>query len=106
MLFGFFIAAIATLMSSMDRYRWRTLGIVIAIYMGEAMIKILAMSAESFEWAGWLTFFSLYEPELSIKLYQANPSAFWQFSLTDGEANWAGFGQAAHNLILVVTNWS
>ncbi|MGI9515576.1 MAG: ABC transporter permease subunit [Pirellulaceae bacterium] len=102
-LLGFFVAGVATLMSSMDRYRWRTLGIVVAIYMGAAMIKILAMSAESFGWVGWLTFFSLYEPELSIKLYQADSSAFWQFNLTDEEDNWKGFGQAAHNLILVIS---
>ncbi len=103
LLFGLFIAGLATLLSSMDRYRWRTLGIVVAIYMAAAMIKILGMTSETFNWTGWLTFFSLYEPELSVKLYQADPSAFWQFNLVDGEGNWQGFGQAAHNLFLLTS---
>ena len=66
-----------------------------------AMIKILGMSSETFAWAQWLTFFSLYEPELSIKLFQADPSAFWQLMRYDESGQWEGFGQLMHNLILV-----
>ncbi len=98
---GFFIAAVATLLSAFDRFRWRTLGIVIAIYMIAAMIKILGMSSETFDWTTWFTFFSLYEPELSIKLYLDDPSAFWQLMIYDEQGQWLGFGQFAHNLMLI-----
>lgn len=98
---GCFIASLAALFSSYDRFRWRTLGLVVTVYMLAAMIKILGMSSETFAWAQWLTFFSLYEPELSIKLFQADPSAFWQLMRYDESGQWEGFGQLMHNLILV-----
>lgn len=99
-LLGCFITGLATLFSSFDRFRWRTLGLVVSIYMIAAMIKILGMSSETFRWSGWLTFFSLYEPELSIKLCQSDSSAFWQLTMYDEEGVWKGFGQFGHNLLL------
>jgi ABC-2 type transport system permease protein len=100
-LLGCFIAGLATLFSSFDRFRWRTLGIVVSIYMVAAMIKILGMSSESLRWTGWLTFFSLYEPELSIKQCQTDPSSFWQLLSRDESGAWQGFGQLGHNLWLL-----
>lgn len=102
-LLGCFVAGLATLLSSFDRYRWRTLGIAIAVYMGAAMIKILGMSTESFAWTEWLTFFSLYEPELSIKLSQIDPAAFWQLARYDDQGNWLALGQLGQNLILLTS---
>lgn len=101
LLLGCFIASIATMVSSVDRFRWRTLGISVGIYMIAAMIKILGMSSEAFAWTEWFTFFSLYEPELSIKLFQSDPSAFWQLMRYDEDGSWKGFGQLAQNLILL-----
>ena len=97
---GCFVAGMATLLSAFDRFRWRTLGIAIAIYMGAAMIKILGMSSETFSWTQWLTFFSLYEPELSIKLFQQDPATFWQLIRVDDEGHWQGLGQLGQNLVL------
>ncbi|MDG2015316.1 MAG: ABC transporter permease subunit [Pirellulaceae bacterium] len=97
---GCFIAGLASLFSAFDRFRWRTLGAVVAIYMVAAMIKILGMSSETFQWAEWFTFFSLYEPELSIKLCETDPSAFWQLMRFDEAGQWVGFGQLGHNLLL------
>lgn len=102
-LLGCFVTGLATLLSSFDRYRWRTLGIATAIYMAAAMIKILGMSSETFAWTNWLTFFSLYEPELSIKLFQNDPSSFWQLLRYDDEGNWACFGQMGQNLVLFIS---
>ena len=102
-LLGCFIAGIATLVSSLDRFRWRTLGIGVAIYMVAAMIKILGMSSETFSWTSWLTFFSLYEPELSIKLFQNDPAAMWQLMMFEEDGAWRGFGQLGHNLILAIS---
>ena len=102
MLLGCFIASIATFVSSLDRFRWRTLGISVGVYMIAAMIKILGMSSPAFEWTEWLTFFSLYEPELSVKLYQLDSSAFWQLMMYNEDGSWKGFGQFGHNLILLL----
>ncbi len=101
LLLGFFVSALAVFFSAFDRYRWRTLGIVGAIYMAAAMIKILGMASESFRWTGWLTFFSWYEPESAIKLYQIDSSSLWQFSTYDENQLWEGFGPMGHNALLL-----
>jgi ABC-2 type transport system permease protein len=100
-LFGSFIAGLATLFSAFDQYRWRTLGIVIGIYMAAAMIKILAMSSDTFVWTSWLTFYSWYEPELAIKLFQSGTASAVAFSRFDADGVWIGFGPLAHNLFLL-----
>ncbi len=102
-LLGCFVSGYATLISAFDRYRWRTLGIAISIYMAAAMIKIVAMSSDAFDWANWLTFFSLYEPELAVKLFQADPASFWQLSRHDESGIWTGFGPMGHNLWLLAS---
>ncbi len=101
LLLGWFISGLAVFFSSFDRYRWRTLGIVVSIYMAAAMIKILGMASETFRWTGWLTFFSLYEPESAIKLSQLDPACWWHFSTFDEAGAWTGFGPLSHNLFLL-----
>lgn len=101
-LLGCFISGMASLFSAFDRFRWRTLGIVVSVYMGAAMIKILAMTSETFAWAHWLTFFSLYEPELTIKLFQNSPETFWQMWNFNEQGTWTGFGPMGQNLALLL----
>ncbi len=103
-LLGCFVAGMATLLSSFDRFRWRTLGIAVAVYMAAAMIKILGMSSETFAWTEWFTFFSLYEPELSVKLFQNDASSFWQLNRFDEQGAWLGLGQFGQNLVLLFSS--
>ena len=100
MLLGFFVTSLATLVSSVDRYRWRTLGISVGLYMIASMIKILGMSSETFRWSSWITFYSLYEPESDIQLFQQDPATFWQLSRFGEQGVWLGFGPLGHNAIL------
>ena len=44
---GFFVAGFAMMISSLDRYRWRTIGICIAFVVIQQMMRILAMSISS-----------------------------------------------------------
>ena len=101
-LLGCFISGLASLFSAFDRFRWRTLGIVISVYMVAAMIKILAMTSATFAWAHWLTFFSLYEPELSVKLFQNSPATFWQMWSYTEQGAWTGYGPMGQNLALII----
>jgi hypothetical protein len=58
------------------------------------------MTSDTFSWAYWLTFFSLYEPELSVKLFEKSPESFWQLSNYNEADGWSGFGPLGQNLIL------
>ena len=41
---GFFLAGVATFLSSCDRYRWRTIGIVVAFYVVQMIIELVALA--------------------------------------------------------------
>ena len=61
--FGFFILALATLVSSIDRYRWRTVGTVVGIYVVQVVMYALGLVSESLSWLLGMTFLSCYKPQ-------------------------------------------
>jgi ABC-2 type transport system permease protein len=77
---GVMISGVATAMSSWDRFRWRTIGIMGGCYATWLLLKILfKMGGESFRWVGWITPFRWFEPQLLIK--QAHDTAMiWQYN--------------------------
>jgi ABC-2 type transport system permease protein len=77
--FGYFLLGLSTFVSSLDRYRWRTIGIVITIYVFQIVMFGLGKAAESLNWLSHLTFFDLYRPQPIAK-----------FAMTDGQlAAWS-----------------
>lgn len=76
---GFFLLGLSTLMSSWDRYRWRTIGVVITIYVLQLVMFGLGKAAEPLEWLTHLSFFDLYRPQL-IATYavEGGQAAAWQ----------------------------
>ena len=61
--FGFFVLGLATMLSSMDRYRWRTVGGVVSIYVIQLIMFGLGKAAPSLQWLLSLSFFSCYKPQ-------------------------------------------
>ena len=97
---GFFFGGFAAFCSACDRYRWRTLGIVIAFYFANAGLKLLAMASETFSWLTHLTVFGFYSPASAIERTQREPwSPFWIF-VYDPEGNIAGAGSLLNCLVL------
>lgn len=66
--FGFFLLGLSTMFSALDRYRWRTVGLVVAVYVLQAVMFGLGKSAESLNWLLSLTFFSCYKPQKMTSL--------------------------------------
>ncbi len=65
---GFMILGVSSAMSSWDRYRWRTVGIMGGCYATWLLFKILfKMGGEPWSWIGWLTPFRWFEPQLLIR---------------------------------------
>ena len=100
--FGFFLTGLSAWMSSLDRFRWRTLGILIAIYFGSAMAKIGSMASEPFSFLKYITYFSFYDAVLFIQ--QQHDDKLSQLRLV----NWTesggveSVGPLGCNLILLV----
>ena len=66
--FGFFLLGLSTLFSSIDRYRWRTIGAVVAIYVIQLVMFGLGKAGESLAWLHSLTFFTCYKPQKMTSL--------------------------------------
>ncbi len=99
--FGLFLICYAMMFSSWDRFRWRTLGIVVGIFVAAALIKVAAMASEKFQWLQFLTFLSLYEPALSIEVVDSQPDQAFRFLRYDQENVIEGLGPLGMNAILI-----
>lgn len=99
--FAFFVACLSAFCSAWDRYRWRTLGIVIGFYLLNAMIELLAMSSETYGWLEYINFFGFYEPAPAIQLAEVDPAAIFNLVVVDEKGNWVGAGPLTQNLVLL-----
>jgi ABC-2 type transport system permease protein len=72
--FGFFLLGLATALSACDRYRWRTIGLVITVYILSAIAFALSKAAATLQWLKYFSFFSLYQPQ-RLTQHLANPSS-------------------------------
>ncbi len=61
--FGYFLVGMSTAFSAADRYRWRTIGAVMAFYVLQLVMYGLGKAAGSLAWMQQLAFFNLYKPQ-------------------------------------------
>jgi len=100
---GVFLAGFATLVSSCDRYRWRTIGIVSAFFVVQMIIKVAAISADELHGLVYFTFMGAYEPQQFVSLGIHVPQDVWSLVLTDEQGRWIGVGPLGCNAVLVGT---
>jgi ABC-2 type transport system permease protein len=99
--FGFFLSGLAALFSAWDRHRWRTIGIVTGIYTAMALFKLVGMSLKNGAIFLWFTFFTFYEPEQAIEIYQRSPQSLWSWAAVNQQGEFASLGPMTNNLILL-----
>lgn len=61
--FGFFLLGLSSCFSSFDRYRWRTIGAVMTVYVIQLVMYGLGKAAESLAWLQSWSFFNCYKPQ-------------------------------------------
>lgn len=66
----FFLGGFSAWCSSLDRFRWRTLGVIVGFFFLQSGMKVLAMASESMSWIRFLTVFGYYEPGGSVETAQ------------------------------------
>ncbi len=98
---GFFVAGLSTLCSSADRYRWRTIGVVTAIYVVQLIMKIVGLASEQYRWLLKLTFFTAYDPERFVSIAVNTPHNAWHPVLVDDTGQWTGLGPLGFDMLLV-----
>ena len=98
---GFTMSGLATLFSSWDRYRWRSIGIVSGIFILQMMAEIGAKSTDSLGFLQWTTFLSAFEPQIQVQVAVDYPAQLWSWRLLDVAGETGGLGPLSSNAILL-----
>jgi ABC-2 type transport system permease protein len=97
---GAAVAGVSTLVSSFDRYRWRTIGIVSGLYIVSLIMKIVGLAFARFSWLRDLSLFTAYEPQKYIAIAVRSPQDTWSLArYADGA--FMDLGPMGYNLILL-----
>lgn len=98
---GFFLSALSAFTSSLDSFRWRTLGILSAFYFANAGIKILGMSMDESRWVQYLSVFGFYSPASSVELAQSRFTNTLTWMRYDAAGEFLATGPLTNNAILL-----
>jgi ABC-2 type transport system permease protein len=93
----FFTAGLATLTSSWDRYRWRTIGLMTTFYLVEFILKVVSRMVPKLDWLANWTFHGAYLPQILVN----KPDEAWQLSW-QLNGTLIGMGLAAFALAAVI----
>jgi ABC-2 type transport system permease protein len=99
---SFLLAGLATLLSSGDRYRWRTIGIISGLVVLQMMMRVLCLASEPLRWMAYLTIFSAYVPELLVSIAVKSPQDLWRVLLYDDQGVLTGPGPLGYQLVLLI----
>ncbi|MFO0818116.1 MAG: ABC transporter permease subunit [Pirellulales bacterium] len=98
---GVFLAGVSSLVSACDRYRWRTIGIVVSGYVVQTILKLVGMASDDWRWLTYLSVFTPYEPEWGAQLAMESPDLAWSIVRYDSAGRWVGVGPLGDDLGLI-----
>lgn len=98
---GVFLIGFTTLMSSWDRYRWRTIGLTVGFYIISTILELVGLAVEGFEWVKVLTFFSAYEPVRFVSESFSNPQLEWAWLIRNANGAVSNIGPLGGSGILI-----
>jgi beta-exotoxin I transport system permease protein len=98
---GICFAGIASLVSACDRYRWRTIGLVVGFYVVQTIFKISGMAIAEVAWLKKVSIFTAYEPQRFIATAVHDAANTWSVVLRDSQGAIFDAGPLGYNLILL-----
>jgi ABC-2 type transport system permease protein len=98
---GCALAGFSTFVSAFDRYRWRTIGIVVTFYVVHLVLKILGLAIDDVRWMQWLSLFTAYEPQKFISIAVNQPAHTWALAMYDSQQHFVELGPLGYNLVLL-----
>lgn len=98
---GFFLCGVCTMLSCCDRYRWRTLGIMIGFYVVQMLAELLGQAVDALSWLRQLTFFRAYEPVMFVSKSIKNPNFAWSWFERDAAGHIIDMGPFVCDAILL-----
>jgi ABC-2 type transport system permease protein len=87
-----FLAGVSTLVSSVDRYRSRVIGVMGGLYVFATVTKLVSDLSPKWHWVGYASFFSAFEPATVV----VRADRRWSFVVEKSNGDWAlgGLGDA------------
>jgi len=98
---GVAVAGFSSLISALDRYRWRTIGVVVAVYVLMIVLKILGQAIGEVAWLQKLSLFTAYEPQKFISIAVHDPVHAWSLVMFDGSGHYLEPGPLGYDAILL-----
>lgn len=97
--FSFFLLSLSVMCSSADRYRWRTIGLVVGFYVVQLLMFLLGKASPTTQPILYFTFFSLYQPDAIVYFVSNQPQGAWW--ITSFDYRLGVLGPLGFSLILV-----
>lgn len=101
---GVCFSGITTLLSAIDRYRWRAIGIGIAFFVVQSIFKVVGISVEGAESLLYGTLMTCYDPERFVAVAMNKPEQTWALFLDRAREQtpiYEAIGPLGHCLVLL-----
>jgi ABC-2 type transport system permease protein len=98
---GIALAGFSAFVSACDRYRWRTIGVVVSVYVVSLVLKLLGQAIREVAWLQRLSLFTAYEPQKFVSIAVHDPRHGWALALFDSQGRFLEPGPLGYNLILL-----
>ena len=76
---GFMLLGLSVMVSSFDQYRWRTIGIVISVYVSQLLLFILSNSTPRLGHLKPFSFLAAYQPDWIVQVVYHSPALAWSW---------------------------
>jgi ABC-2 type transport system permease protein len=98
---GVALAGLSSFVSSLDRYRWRTIGIVVGVYVAWLVLKLLGQTIPEVSWLQYLSLFTAYEPQKFVSIAVHEPGSTWALAMYDENGRCLELGPLGYNGVLL-----
>lgn len=76
---GFMLLGLSVMVSSFDQYRWRTIGVVISVYVLQLLLFILSKSTPRLGQLKPFSFLAAYQPDWIVQVVHHSPEHAWSW---------------------------
>jgi ABC-2 type transport system permease protein len=98
---GFAVLGLSVAVSSFDQYRWRSVGVILGIYVLQLLLFVLSKSTPKMAFLKPWTFLAAYQPDWIVQATLASPEAKGYFLMPDS-SSWDGWiGPVGYVTILI-----
>jgi ABC-2 type transport system permease protein len=98
---GMALAGFSAAVSACDRYRWRTIGVVVSAYVVGLVLKLLGQAIHEVAWLQRLSLFTAYEPQKFVSIAVHDPRHAWAWAMFDVHGRFLEPGPLGYNAILL-----